>query len=144
MLLALWPAFMQRKPMLHGRLIDADRTHREIRSKETIKRTPSMLAAEAHLARLQVEAINGSINRDTSQSLDMGSLPGGVEPIGNASVRVSRHERPMSGSLPAALGASLATSDALPFELAAAMRQYAAKQTEEDDEMAIIILLTGM
>jgi len=145
MLLALWPLFMVQRPQ-PGRLISPDITHREIRGKEVVQRTPAMIAADAHLAKLQAEAINGTGNSDTSQPLDMGSLPASNITIGNVAVRVPRHERQESGSIPEALGASITASDVVSFSgLNEAMRQYAARQTaDEDDEMAMIIIMTGM
>ena len=66
----------------------------------------------------------------------MGSVPGGIEPVGNVAVRISRHERPIAGSVPAAPGTRLAASDAVSLELAAAIT--AAK---DDEELALIIAM---
>lgn len=144
MLLALWPLFTVRRQQTGG-LISPDITHREIRGKEVIKRTPAMIAAETHLTKLQAEAIRGADNSDTRQSLDLARISGSIEPVGNVAVRIPRHERELSGSVPAALGASIAASDAVSFSgLNEAMNQYAARQAaDEDDEMAIITIMMG-
>ena len=142
MLIALWPALMQRR-ILQGRMIDADAgMPREIRGKAApIPRPLSQIAAEEHLARLEAE--RGASDRDSSQPLDLGSVPSGIEPVGNAAVRIPRYERPVPGSLPAALGASFAASDAFPLDATVAMMQNAAKQAD-DDELAMITIMMGM
>ena len=66
----------------------------------------------------------------------MGSVPGGIKPVGDVAVRIPRHERPVAGSVPAAPGARLAASDAVSLELAAAIT--AAK---DDEELALIIAM---
>ena len=121
-------------------------THREIRGKEITTRTPALIAAEAHLAKLQAEAIDGADDGNTSQPLDMGGLPASVDAIGNVPVRFPRHERPVQRTLPEALGASVAEGDAIPPMLNAAMRRYAARQAfEADEEDAVVMLmLAGM
>jgi len=50
----------------------------------------------------------------------------------------------VEGGLPAPLGASITTSDAIPLNTSIAMMQAAAKRAAEDDELAIIAILLGM
>lgn len=146
MLLALWPIiFTRNNAHSGGTLIEPDITHRAIRGKAIIERTAAMVAAEAHLQRLQEVDDGSSIAGNADGALDIPSVSGSIIPIGNATIRVPRHERELSGRLPEALGASLAASDAFPSGLDAAMKAYAAKQAaDEDDEMAMIIILAGM
>ena len=70
----------------------------------------------------------------------MGSVPGGIEPVGNVAVRISRHERPIAGSVPAAPGTRLAASDAVSLALAAAI----AAAAKDDEEVALIIAMMEM
>ena len=143
MLLALWPSFIQQSQQ-YIKLISPDITHLEIRSKEIIKRTPAMIAAEAHLARLQAGATDGQGDKDTNRSLDTASAPGGIESIGNVTVSIPRSERPSPRGVPGAFGASLAASDIISFEFADTMRRLASNQEAgEDDELAVIILMVG-
>lgn len=146
LLLSLTPLiFPRNNAHSGGTYVDPDITHRAIRGKEQAQRTPAMLVAEAHLQRLQEIEDGAGIAGITSGEVDLGGVSGGDQPLGNASVRIPRHERTLAGRLPAALGAGIAASDAIPFELNEAMRQYAAKQAaDEDDEMAMIIILAGV
>jgi len=143
MLLALWPSFIQQKQQ-YIKLISPDITHLEIRSKEIIKRTPAMLAAEAHLARLQAGANDGTGDKDTNRLLDTESISGGAKPIGNVTIGIPRSEQPAPRILPTALGASFAASDIISLEFTDAIRRLASNQeAEEDDELAVIILMVG-
>lgn len=91
------------------------------------------------------EASNGAGDENISRTVDLGSLPASNIAVGNVAVRIPRHERPLQGALSPALGASIAASDAIPFALNEAMRQYAARQAaDEDDEMAMIIIMMGI
>lgn len=81
----------------------------------------------------------------TSSAVALASLPDSNQPSGNATIRIPRHERQVAGRIPEALGASLAASDAFPSGLNEAMKRYAAQQAaDEDDEMALIIILAGV
>lgn len=147
MLLALWPLLFQRNNAHSGgTYVEPDITHRAIRGKEVIERTAAMIAAEAHLQRLQGVEDGSSIAGNASEPLDMASVSGSIEPLGNVTIRIPRHERQVAGRIPEALGASLAASDAVSLgQLDAAMRRYDAQQAaDEDDEMAMIIILAGM
>lgn len=98
--------------------------------------------AISYLTRNEVE--NGPIDRDTNTPLVTQGIPGSIEQVGDASVRISRLERPVQGTLPAALGASIAASDALSFGINNALRQIEEKQSEEDDELALILIMMDM
>jgi hypothetical protein len=148
MLLALYPLlFPRNNAHSGGTLIEPDITHRAIRGKVIIERTPAMIAAEAHLQRLQ-EVDDGSSDAGrTSSEVALASLPDGDQPLRDATIRIPRHERQVAGRIPESLGASLAASDAIPFELLdQAMKRYAAQQAaDEDDEMAMIaIMMAGV
>lgn len=98
--------------------------------------------AISYLTRNEVE--NGPIDRDTNTPLVTRSIPGSIEQVGDASVRIPRLERTVSGTLPAALGASIAASDALSFGINDAIRQIQEKQSEDDDELALILMMMDM
>lgn len=147
MLLALWPLLFPRNNAHSGGMyVDPDVTHRAIRGKEQAQRTAAMLAAEAHLKQLrEAQDVSYTASRDTGGAVALASVSDSHQPVGDVAVRIPRHERTLAGRLPEALGASLAASDAIPFELNEAMMRYAAKQAaDEDDEMAMIIILAGM
>lgn len=143
MLIALWPLiFPRNNAHSGGTLVEPDITHRAIRGKEVIKRTPAMIAAEAHLQRLQ-EVDDGSSDAGiNSGDVALPSIPNSNQSVRNAPVRVSRYERELSGRIPEALGTSITARDAIPFELNEAMKAYAAKQAaDEDDETFVLSLI---
>ena len=141
MLLALWPLLMMRTVARDTQHVE----HLQKQSQRNIARTRAKLDEQAHLARLQAEDINERpSNRDTSKPMDLGSVPGGIEPVGNVAVRIPRHERPISGTIPAALGASIAASHVVSPGLDDAMRQLAAKQAQDDEDAMIIIAMLEM
>lgn len=146
MLLALWPLLFPRNNAHNGgTYVEPDITHRAIRGKVIIERTAAMSAAEAHLQRLQEVDDGASDAGNVSSRVAISSIPSSNQPVGNATVRIPRHERTLAGRLPETLGASITAGDVVSSGLDRAMKRYAAKQAaDEDDEMAIIIILAGM
>lgn len=139
MLLALWPAFVvPRLTLPSGRRVSSDAAQR------AENRTPAIIAAEEHLRRLENSDVSTSNNRTPDGVVDLPSVSDSDNRIGGVAVRVLGHERQGAGSVPAAFGTSFAESDALPSNLNAAMKAYAARQAaDEDDEAAIIAVLLG-
>lgn len=143
MLLALWPAIIA-----HSQWISAGREHetvtqRAIRAKEIAKRKAAIQATIAQ--RRLPEADDGTSDAGrTSSAVALPSVPDSNQSVGNATIRIPRHERTLAARLPEALGASLAAGYAVSSGLDAAMNAYAAQQAaDEDDEMVMIIILAG-
>lgn len=89
---------------------------------------------------------NGTtVTKNASSAVALAGMPDSNQPFGNVTIRVPRHERRFDAGLPETLGASFAAGNAFPSGLDAAMKAYAEQQAaDEDDEMAMIIILAGM
>lgn len=142
MLLALYPLlFSRNNTASSGRLVDPDITHRAIRGKEIIPRTPAMIAADAHLLRLQEAAHGADAEGNRSAVHGMGGVPGSDQPVGNVAVRIPRYERAFPGRLPVALGTSPSASDVVSFAADQTMRILAAQHALDEDEEEALALL---
>lgn len=141
MLLALWPAILSHSQWHSAGHEGLTATQRAIHSKDVAKRRLTLVAAQ----RLQEAERGTGFEGNTGGEVALAGVSDSYQPVGNATIRIPRHERTLAGRLPSALGASIAAGDAIPHELNAAMKRYAAKQAaDDDDEMAMIIILAGM
>lgn len=144
MLLALWPAIIAHSQWISAGHAHETVTQRAIRAKEISRRKAAIQGTIAKRRLPEVED-GAEFVSSAGRSLDVGGISASDNIGGNATIRIPRYERRLDAGLPEALGASFAAGNAFSHELNAAMKAYAAKQAaDEDDEMAMIIILAGM
>lgn len=142
MLLALWPLFITHSQPHHAGQGGGTAQRGQYVARRA---AAAQEAAEAHLQRLQEVDHGTGFAGSAGGEVALAGIPDSHQPVGDVAVRLPQHERTLAGRIPEALGTSIAASDAIPFELDQAMKRYAAKQAaDEDDEMAMIIILAGM
>lgn len=144
MLLSLYPLLITRYyGHSGGTLIDPDVTHREIRSREIIKRTPAMLAAEEHLKRLQGVGNGASITGTDDTRMGVGSIPASHQPAGDATIRVPRYVRTTAERMPISFVGGATTSIIAQHRIDTAMmrRDEEMHAMNEDEELALTIIL---
>lgn len=127
-----------------GTLIDPDVTHREIRSREIIERTPAMLAAEKHLKRLQEVGNGANVTGTDDTRMGVRSIPASNQPAGDVTIRVPRYVRTTIGRMPATFvgGATTSIIAQHRFDTAMMRRDEEMHAMNEDDELVITILLS--